>query len=82
MGLSERCDALVIAISEERGSVTLFQEGTARPMAGAEELVRELERLPRPPTKGRPAVSRLLTDNPWPVAPRPGVADASGVGRE
>lgn len=59
MGLCERCDAIVIAVSEERGVVTLFEDGAAREIATREELARELESvLPR--AQGRHAASRLL----------------------
>jgi diadenylate cyclase len=63
MGLSERCDATVIAVSEERGAITLFEEGIARGMATREELVRELQVLLIPQTQRSHAVSRLLTEN-------------------
>jgi diadenylate cyclase len=40
MGLSERCDALVVAVSEERGEITLFREKEVAKVGTAEELSR------------------------------------------
>jgi diadenylate cyclase len=38
MGLSENSDAIVIVVSEERGEVTVFQDGKIRKMRGSDEL--------------------------------------------
>lgn len=38
LGLSRRCDAVVIVISEETGNVTIFQEGRAQRMENMEQL--------------------------------------------
>jgi diadenylate cyclase len=38
MGLSENSDAMVIVVSEERGEVTVFQDGKLQEMAGSDEL--------------------------------------------
>jgi diadenylate cyclase len=38
MGLSENSDAIVIVVSEERGEVTVFQDGKMRKIRGSEEL--------------------------------------------
>jgi uncharacterized protein (TIGR00159 family) len=53
MGLAERCDALVIVVSEERGEVTLMQGLRAVPVGSAAELLGMLRRLTSPP-KSRP----------------------------
>ena len=45
LGLSECCDALVIAVSEERGTVSLAENGTLAPAATAAELRARLERF-------------------------------------
>jgi diadenylate cyclase len=50
MGLVERCDALVVAVSEERGEVTLMHDRLARVVTDGNSLVLLLERLhSRPP---------------------------------
>jgi uncharacterized protein (TIGR00159 family) len=38
LGLTERCDALVVTVSEERGEVTLAKEGRMEPVGRPEEL--------------------------------------------
>ncbi len=48
MGLAERCDALVIAVSEERGEVTLMGGGTIRHLVDAEQFAGILDGLLRP----------------------------------
>jgi uncharacterized protein (TIGR00159 family) len=44
IGLVERSDALAIAVSEDGGTVTLFEAAEAREMARVEDLRRELEK--------------------------------------
>jgi diadenylate cyclase len=55
VGLSERSDALVIVVSEERGEVTLMWESQAALMHSLDELLATLKRL----TGKRPARARL-----------------------
>lgn len=47
LGLSERCDAVVVAISEERGEVTLASAGTFQQISTASELIMVLDDLLR-----------------------------------
>ena len=42
LGLSERCDALVIAVSEETGSISIARNGTLRVLDRPEQLASEL----------------------------------------
>jgi uncharacterized protein (TIGR00159 family) len=45
LGLSERSDAVVVVVSEERGVVSVVREGFIREIAGPERLARRLEIL-------------------------------------
>ena len=45
LGLAERCDALVIVVSEERGTISIARDGTLRTLARPEELAAELRSL-------------------------------------
>ncbi|HTW63667.1 MAG TPA: diadenylate cyclase [Bryobacteraceae bacterium] len=49
VGLAERCDALVIAVSEERAEVTVIDGGKIQHMKNPEEFVATLEGLLSPP---------------------------------
>ncbi len=49
LGLSERCDAWVIAISEERGEVTLSRGSEWHPIAQPGELTQQISEALRPP---------------------------------
>jgi uncharacterized protein (TIGR00159 family) len=48
MGMAERCDALVVAVSEERGEVTLMHGRESKRIQDTSELVRVLDTLQRP----------------------------------
>ena len=48
IGLAERCDAVVIAVSEERGEVTLMDGDRIWPMADTKQFAEALEGLLRP----------------------------------
>jgi uncharacterized protein (TIGR00159 family) len=64
MGLADRSDALVIAVSEERGTVTLMQDGQSLSIPGPEELSEALRRLETESQVSRPSRVRLaLTSN-------------------
>jgi uncharacterized protein (TIGR00159 family) len=59
MGLAERCDAVIVAVSEERGTVTLFHGAEAQEFQKPEDLVRQLERLVGPPAD-KPRLRKLI----------------------
>lgn len=45
LGLAERCDALVLVVSEERGAISIARDGTLRTLARPEELAAELRTI-------------------------------------
>lgn len=59
IGLSEVSDAIVVAVSEERGEVSMAEGGTLTPLANASALARRLAQLagpaPAPPPRRRAA---------------------------
>ena len=65
LGLAERCDALVVAVSEERAEVTLMDAGRIQPVRDPEQLATTLEGLLSHPAPERvvPRLHRLLFAN-------------------
>ena len=69
LGLSERCDAVVIVISEERGEVSLVTAGTFRRMSSPTELIMALDTLLRNEMEApRAAVKQRFFSNLLPKA--------------
>ncbi len=68
LGLTERCDAAVVIVSEERGEVSLALAGKLRKMDTPELLSEELHALlVRPaPEKSKVSLRRWFFSNPWP----------------
>lgn len=54
MGLSEKCDALVVVVSEERGVVTLVSQKKATPLASPEQLSIFVQESMQPLSSPRP----------------------------
>ena len=52
-GLSERCDALVVVVSEERGEVTLLRKGEALQAETPEDLSRRILEAIKPPAPAK-----------------------------
>ncbi|HEV8308282.1 MAG TPA: diadenylate cyclase [Methylomirabilota bacterium] len=50
LGLAERCDAIVIVVSEERGTVSLAHGGEIATIQSPEELAQRVRELRAPPT--------------------------------
>jgi hypothetical protein len=53
LGLSERCDASVLVVSEERGAVSLARAGKVRPIKNKEELSQTILEGSRPAPNAR-----------------------------
>lgn len=67
LGLSERSDAVIVIISEERGEVSLVTSGKLRVMNSTAELISELEELLRSDSETpRVSVRQILFSNMLP----------------
>ncbi len=66
MGLAERCDAIVIVVSEERGQVSLAHGGEIAAIQSPEELAQRVRELRASPAAGASTQWRriLLADLP------------------
>jgi uncharacterized protein (TIGR00159 family) len=65
LGLSERCDALVVVVSEERGTISVARAGTLEPIESVVELKRRLSAFLHEvaPTSKEPTWRRLVSHN-------------------
>uniref|UniRef100_C6E4U5 Diadenylate cyclase n=1 Tax=Geobacter sp. (strain M21) TaxID=443144 RepID=C6E4U5_GEOSM len=68
LGLSERSDAAIVVVSEERGEVSLSLGGELQPMASAAQLHEKLTSLLQPlsPEQQRVGLKSRLFANLWP----------------
>ena len=70
LGLSERCDALVVVISEERGEISVAQGGQMIHVTNIEQLsklVKEALASTGPAVKSWPEMILSLTVHRWPI---------------
>ena len=70
LGLSERCDAWVLVVSEERGAISLARAGKLIHVDNAEklsQLVLEAIKRPSPPKRSRWAKIRSILVYRWPL---------------
>jgi diadenylate cyclase len=67
LGLSERCDALCIAVSEENGTVAIAREGTLSTLLNPNDLISILEQFfhRRAPSGKKGAWVRWISENSW-----------------
>jgi uncharacterized protein (TIGR00159 family) len=54
LGLAERCDALSIIVSEERGTISVARDGSIRVLARAEDLIEEMRPTSPPEAEADP----------------------------
>lgn len=83
IGLSERCDALCLLVSEERGAVALARKGALTPFFEPARLQQELERELRDSLSGEPVEGggwSWLTRNLWAKGLAVGLAAVLWVG--
>ena len=70
LGLSERCDAWVVVVSEERGEVSLARDGKIESIANPEELAALVEKATKPPAASDITWLeriRALVVHKWPI---------------
>ena len=64
LGLSERCDALVVVVSEERGVISVAEDGRLETMSSSTELKKRIARFKaRVSPEGAGRATPLLTQN-------------------
>jgi hypothetical protein len=68
LGISEKCDACVVVVSEERGDVSIARDGQmihVEKMAAFSEIIEEAARPVSPTKKTRPERIQFLLSNRW-----------------
>ena len=81
MGLSERCDALVVVVSEERGEVTLMEGRRIVRFDDEQKLAQMLEKLCAHPADGRKQAAAMVFSNARVKLAALGLAAPSGAHR-
>lgn len=63
LGIVEAADAVCVVVSEERGAVSLVQQGYIEPISGEHQLLHLLEEALMPPSGVRPALRSMIIES-------------------